>query len=287
MSDTIQQGILCPIPQVGRYLFFAISDADQVARVLCDLRDVTNGRDVVVGLGQSLALSLGKSIKGLKHFPSVAALGLDVPSTPAALWCWLRSDDRGEITLRSGAIERMLTPAFELVTAVNAFLYGNDLDLSGYEDGTANPTGENAVEAAFVSGHGRGLDGASFVAVQQWLHDFDKLTAIPPMEMDNIMGRRKVGNEELEDAPPSSHVKRTDQESFNPAAHILRRSAPWSDERRAGLLFAAFGRSLDAFELQLHRMVGTDDGVIDGLFRFTRPITGAYFWCPAYERWEA
>jgi putative iron-dependent peroxidase len=27
-------------------------------------------------------------------------------------------------------------------------------------------------------------------------------------------------------------------------------------------------------------MVGKEDGVTDALFRFTRPITGGYFWCP-------
>jgi putative iron-dependent peroxidase len=26
-------------------------------------------------------------------------------------------------------------------------------------------------------------------------------------------------------------------------------------------------------------MMGLDDG-IDSLFRFTRPVTGAYYWCP-------
>jgi porphyrinogen peroxidase len=49
---------------------------------------------------------------------------------------------------------------------------------------------------------------------------------------------------------------------------------------RAGLMFVAFGRSFDAFEAQWARMTGAEDGVIDGLFRFTRPISGAYFWCP-------
>jgi putative iron-dependent peroxidase len=34
------------------------------------------------------------------------------------------------------------------------------------------------------------------------------------------------------------------------------------------------------FEAQWARMVGVEDGVNDALFRFTRPITGAYFWCP-------
>jgi len=42
----------------------------------------------------------------------------------------------------------------------------------------------------------------------------------------------------------------------------------------------AFGHSLDAFEAQLRRMVGLDDGITDALFRFSRPVTGSYFWCP-------
>ena len=36
----------------------------------------------------------------------------------------------------------------------------------------------------------------------------------------------------------------------------------------------------DAFEALMHRMIGNDDGIIDGLFSFTRPVTGSYFWCP-------
>jgi putative iron-dependent peroxidase len=27
-------------------------------------------------------------------------------------------------------------------------------------------------------------------------------------------------------------------------------------------------------------MVGAEDGTPDALFRFTRPIAGAYYWCP-------
>lgn len=30
----------------------------------------------------------------------------------------------------------------------------------------------------------------------------------------------------------------------------------------------------------LRRMVGVEDGIGDALFSFTRPISGAYFWCP-------
>ena len=45
-------------------------------------------------------------------------------------------------------------------------------------------------------------------------------------------------------------------------------------------MFVAFGHSLDAFEAQMRRMAGLDDGVVDGLFQTSKPITGAYFWCP-------
>ncbi len=45
-------------------------------------------------------------------------------------------------------------------------------------------------------------------------------------------------------------------------------------------MFVAFGNSLDPYEAQLRRMVGADDGIVDGLFQFSQPLTGSYFWCP-------
>ena len=48
-------------------------------------------------------------------------------------------------------------------------------------------------------------------------------------------------------------------------------------------MFVAFGHSLDAFQAQMRRMVGLEDGIVDALFRFTRPLSGAYFWCPPMQ----
>ena len=45
-------------------------------------------------------------------------------------------------------------------------------------------------------------------------------------------------------------------------------------------MFVAFGRTLDAFEAQLTRMAGREDGIVDGLFRFSKPVSGGYYWCP-------
>ncbi len=43
------------------------------------------------------------------------------------------------------------------------------------------------------------------------------------------------------------------------------------------------GHAGAGFEAQLLRMTGAEDGVVDALFSFTRPVSGAYFWCPPLE----
>jgi putative iron-dependent peroxidase len=39
-------------------------------------------------------------------------------------------------------------------------------------------------------------------------------------------------------------------------------------------MFVAFGTSFDPFEAVLRRMLGIEDGIVDALFRFTRPSPG-------------
>jgi len=87
--------------------------------------------------------------------------------------------------------------------------------------------------------------------VQQWVHDLDKFAAIPGKKQDDTIGRRKRDNKELAGAPPSAHVKRPRRKAFLLEAFVLRRSMPWADTMRAGLVFVAFGKSLAAFEAQL------------------------------------
>ncbi|MDX2316591.1 MAG: Dyp-type peroxidase [Gammaproteobacteria bacterium] len=275
-----QPGILEPVPRLARYLTFSQCPQGDARTALAALAEGVDGQDVVVGIGQSLALHLGCAVDGLRVFSAHACSGFEVPSTPAALWCWIRGDDRGDILHRSWQLQRILAPAFDVEEIIDAFQYRSSLDLTGYEDGTENPQGDDALEAAIVGECGSGADGSSFVAVQQWVHDLELFESKPADERDNIIGRRQSDNEELAEAPESAHVKRTAQESFEPEAFVLRRSMPWADEFAAGLNFVAFGKSFDAFEAQLVRMTGAEDGIVDALFSFTRPVSGAYFWCP-------
>ena len=280
----LQPGVLAPIPAVARYLTFSLQPRANPRRALAALAAAADGDGCVAGIGDSVLRVLNRPLAGMRAFPSYSAAGFEVPATPAALWCWLRGRDRGTLLNRGRALAHALAPAFAPAGAIDAFRHGRGLDLTGYEDGTENPRGRKAVAAAAVDGMGAGFDGSSFVAVQQWAHDLDRFEAMSTREQDHTFGRRRRDNVELDHAPDSAHVKRTAQESFEPEAFVVRRSMPWSDGARAGLVFVAFGRSLDAFEAQLRRMVGAEDGITDALFNFTRPVTGACFWCPPVKR---
>ncbi len=275
-----QSGILSSETHLARYMLFNLLDIDAVKNCLEQLNEYVDAGSVVVGLGLSLIKAFNREISGLHNMPVNTAAGLDIPSTPYAMWLWLRGQDSGELFHRSRKLEEIFGSAFELVEVVDSFQYDNNRDLSGYEDGTENPQGDDAVSAAIVTDQGVGLDGSSFVAVQQWLHNFEVLDLMTEKEKDNSIGRHIINNEEFDEAPEFAHVKRTAQENFEPEAFILRRSMPWAEGMSAGLMFVAFGKSFAAFEAQLNRMLGHDDDIQDAIFNFTKPISGAYFWCP-------
>ena len=275
-----QLGILAPAPSAARYLTFQAQHQGNIHAALRALQDIVDGERLVVGLGKALLLQLGISKPNLANFPSYATAGVNIPSTPADLWCWLRGDERGDLLLQSQTLIDALAVGFDCVNIIDGFCHQHGRDLTGYEDGTENPVDEAAIAAAIVTGQGEELDGGSFVAVQQWQHDMSRFKRMSNEQQDYAIGRRRSDNEELEDAPESAHVKRTAQESFSPEAFVLRRSMSWSEGKNGGLVFVSFGHSVQGFAAQLRRMVGLEDGIIDGLFQFTRPITGAYFWCP-------
>jgi putative iron-dependent peroxidase len=283
--SAVQPGVLPDIPQGCRYLTLSLIPGADPVEPLKALQEMGIGEEMVVGLGPSLVALLGKEIQGLRPFPTMVGPGVDIPATPSALWIWLRGGDRGKLVHLTNRLGSILAPAFRFDEVIDGFKHdetpeGMGRDLSGYEDGTENPEGEDAVEAAVLRGAGSALDGSTFVAAQRWVHELSIFDKMSQGQRDHVIGRRQTDNEELDDAPDSAHVKRTAQEDFEPEAFVLRRSMPWADADEEGLVFVAFGRSLDAFEAQLTRMSGQEDGIVDALFSFSRPVTGGYFWCP-------
>lgn len=278
-KSACQPGILSGPPAHGRSLTFRLAFKSDPRAALLRLAGAFRGSWGIVGLGEPLTLALGAKIPGLRTFAAMVGPAVAVPSYQQALWILVDGKDRSETVDISENVIAMLMPDLVLDECLDTFKYAGGRDLTGYEDGTENPKGDNAVQAAIVS-PGKPLAGSSYVAVQRWVHDLSHFRTHTSDECDAMIGRSKTTNEELSDAPISAHVKRSAQESFTPPAFMLRRSMPWSTGHQHGLEFIAFGHSLDAYEAVMRRMAGLDDGVVDALFKFSRPINGGYYWCP-------
>lgn len=280
MSDPsqTQPAILSEVPAHAVSLLFDIEAPGPTVETLQVLKHSWES-DLVVGIGPALTTLLGKSVEGLRPFPNLAEKAELAPATDAALWLWVTGAEEQAVSARASELAQKLAPAFSLRQQLSLFKYRDGRDLTGYEDGTENPRGERAIEVATAEG-APGLAGGSFAFVQQWVHDLELFASFPQGRKDHTFGRRLSDNEELEDAPQTAHVKRTAQESFEPEAFVLRRSMPYATDEIKGLLFLAFGRTLDPVEALLGRMVGLEDGLVDALFDFTHPVSGATFWCP-------
>jgi putative iron-dependent peroxidase len=277
-SGTPQSAILEAPPAAARFVSFALADGADPGALLKALAVVPYDPKTVVGIGLPVVEGSGHRLVGLRGFPA------DLPPFPAtqwALWLNLTHVDRGQMFDAGRAFARRFAGALTVVEEVDAFGYRGGRDLSGFEDGTANPVGDAAVAAAIIAGRGPGLDGGSFAAVQRWVHDLEAVERMSVAARSDAIGRDLETNEELADAPQSAHVKRTEQESFeDPPGFVLRRSMPYGGVREHGLNFVAYGESLDRFERQLRRMSGRDDGIPDGLLSFTRAVSGSYYFCP-------
>ncbi len=281
MSTAPQPGISAAIPTEAVYLTLSRlpsatpASSRKALTSICEQLDFSTH---VVGLGAALCNFIGVQVPGLRTFAQFPKSKIDLPIHQSDIWIWFRGNDRGELFQQARLVAQALSKSFEVDALVNAFRHKKGHDLTGFEDGTENPQGKAANKAAFVQQGA--LAGSSFVAVQLWEHHLNQFDAMSSKARDHAIGRDLHTNEELDDAPESAHVKRTAQESFSPEAFVLRRSMPWTDGTKAGLIFVAFGHSFDAFEAQLARMSGAEDGIVDGLFAFSRPLAGAYYWCP-------
>ncbi len=84
--------------------------------------------------------------------------------------------------------------------------------------------------------------------------------------------------------PADAHVARTDISVAGVPQQIYRRSAPYGSVTELGLYFLAFACEIARFDALLASMFGlAGDGVADRLTRYSRPVTGAYWFAPAVE----
>jgi putative iron-dependent peroxidase len=169
---------------------------------------------------------------------------------------------------------------------VQGFRYFEDRDLIGFVDGTENPRGTLALEAALVGEEDAPFAGGSYVIVQKYLHDMKGWNALSTEAQERIIGRKKLSDIELDDAvkPTSAHTALTVIVENGKEVKILRDNMPFGQPGRGefGTYFIGYSRTPRVTELMLENMfVGRPPGNYDRLLDFSRAVTGGLFFAPS------
>jgi putative iron-dependent peroxidase len=166
---------------------------------------------------------------------------------------------------------------------VTGWLYRHDRDLTGFIDGTENPTLLEAPGVVAVP-DGSGA-GSSVVLFQLWQHDTAAWESLGVVGQERAMGRTKDASIEFddEDMPPSAHVARTTVERDGKELDIFRRNVAYGGVTEHGTAFVGFAQDQWRMAEMLRRMAGATDRIRDGLTHWLTPLTGAYYTVPAVE----
>ena len=249
----------------------------------------TGGVNVVVGVRPSVWDTVGPA----EHRPAgvedwstdlVGPDGFTMPATPHDLWLWISGGDRTAVFDCARATITALAGVAEVATEINGWLYGRDRDLTGFIDGTENPS---ALEAPEVVGRAGGEPGAgsSVVLYQVWPHDAPAWAARSTHEQEQAMGRTKADSVELseDEMPPDAHVARTVVEVDGEELDIFRRNVAYGGVTDHGTVFVGFSHDQWRMAEMLRRMAGVGDGIRCALTRYTHPVSGAYYVVPSAE----
>ena len=169
---------------------------------------------------------------------------------------------------------------------MHGFRYFDDRDLLGFVDGTENPRGQEAIDAALIGAEDAAFAGGSYVIVQKYLHDLTGWNALPTEAQERIIGRTKLADIELDDAvkPTSAHNALTTIVEDGKEIKIVRDNMPFGrlGQGEFGTYFIGYSRSPRTIEQMLENMfIGRPPGNYDRLLDFSRAVTGNLFFVPS------
>jgi porphyrinogen peroxidase len=246
-------------------------------------RTTIGGVNVVAGFRPELWATVAPDATppGVRGFdqPIVGAGGRELAATQHDIVIWLTGSGYDVVFDLSRAVVMALAGVAGLAHELVGWPYHHDLDLTGFIDGTENPTLVEATSVALIP-RGSPGEGASILLLQQWEHDAIGWEALPVPAQESIIGRRKADSTELDPRPPTSHVARTDQDRFG---RIFRRNIAYGTLTTHGTIFVGFSADQGILDAMLRSMVGLDGQPPDALTGVTRAVTGAYYVIPSAD----
>ena len=262
------------------------ADARALVQLVASLREprtTIGGVNLVAGFRPELWASVapGTSPSGLAGFnePIVGPDGYTLPATQHDVVVWLAGAAYDVVFDLSLGVVSALASHATLAHEVVGWPYHRDLDLTGFIDGTENPTLVEATTVATVEPGAPG-EGGSVLLLQLWEHDAARWIALGVAEQEAVIGRRKLDSAELDPRPDASHVTSTDQDRFG---RIFRRNIGYGTLTEHGTIFVGFSPDRERLDAMLASMAGIGSGRRDRLTDFARAVTGAYYFVPASE----
>lgn len=286
---TPQAGIFALGTSSHAYLEFNILDATkrkQFASTISAIREprtTTGGVNFVIGFRPELWRDIvpGDAPPGVEGFNSDihGTEGFVMPGTQHDALVWLSGSAYDVIFDMARSVIHDLAGQALLADETSSWSYRHDRDLTGFIDGSENPTLLDAPMDALLP---EGVPGAagSVLLLQKWKHKVTEWEALPVNQQELIMGRTKLDSIELENKPSDSHVARTDQDEFG---NIFRRNMPYGNVDNHGTMFVGFSADQKRLSRMLDSMAGLVTGTRDALTRFTEPLTGSYYFVPSVE----
>jgi len=205
--------------------------------------------------------------------------GFVMPATQHDALVWLSGSSYDVIFDMARSVVHDLAGQATLAEETSSWPYRHDRDLTGFVDGSENPTLLDAPTDALFPEGVLGAAG-SVLLLQKWKHKTTEWEALPVERQEQIMGRTKPDSIELENKPADSHVARTDQDEFG---NIFRRNMPYGNIEDHGTVFVGFSAEQQRLSKMLDSMAGLVTGTRDALTRYTQPLTGSYYFVPSVE----
>ncbi|OJU29792.1 MAG: peroxidase [Nitrobacter sp. 62-13] len=296
------QSIDAPLSRAAVFLVVTVASEQTALAKVCSVldglddliktvgfRDLPARLSCIVGIGRAFwdRLHFDQRPQELRPFARIEGAAHVAPSTPGDLLFHIRSE-RPDLCFE---FERILldnlSDGVTVVDEVSGFRYFDARDLLGFVDGTANPTGLALPASALVGDEDPNFAGGSYVVVQKYLHDLSAWGRIPTPLQEEIIGRTKIDNIEIDDddAPRKSHKSLTTiVDAEGNEYDILRDNMPFGrpGQREFGTYFIGYCRYLWVIEKMLQRMyVGDPPGHYDRLLDVSTPHTGTTFFAPA------
>ncbi|WP_047491959.1 Dyp-type peroxidase [Terriglobus sp. TAA 43] len=286
---TPQAGIFALGTSSHAYLEFDLLDAQHHAAFASKIaairepRTTTGGVNFVIGVRPELWRTLmpgdmpadihgfNEDLRGVENFT--------MPATQHDALVWLSGSAYDVLFDMARAVVKDFADVATLSDETTSWPYQHDRDLTGFIDGSENPSLLEAPGDALIPENQPGAAG-SVLLLQKWQHNTSAWEALPVHQQELTMGRTKADSTELEDKPEYSHVARTDQDTFG---NIFRRNMPYGDVQDHGTMFVGFSAEQQRLQKMLDSMAGLVNGTRDALTRYTAPITGSYYFVPSVE----